>query len=64
MTQADRLLTTKEAANYLGLQGQTLSVWRCEKRYPDLRYIKVGAHVRYRLSDLEEWLQGRTVGTG
>jgi excisionase family DNA binding protein len=58
-----RLLTAVEAAEYLGMRVQTLAAWRCNNRYPDLRYIKVGQHIRYRLADLERWLQSRTVGS-
>lgn len=54
------LLTEKEAANYLGLENhQTLAVWRCNKRY-QIPYIKIGRNVRYRLSDLESWMDSRT----
>ena len=55
-------MTTVEAAEYLGVRAQTLAVWRCAKRYPELPYIKVGQHVRYRQSDLDKWLESRTVG--
>jgi excisionase family DNA binding protein len=55
------LLTREEAAQYLGVKPQTLSVWATTKRY-HLPYIKVGTLVRYRLSDLEKFLESRTVG--
>ena len=51
----DELLTPKQVAQELGVSVQTLAVWRCESRY-DLRYIKVGACVRYKRSDLERFL--------
>ncbi len=55
------LLTTKQAADYLSLTNpKTLEVWRCTKRYP-LTYIKVGGLVRYRLTDLDAFIVGRTV---
>ncbi|WP_371922666.1 helix-turn-helix domain-containing protein [Simiduia sp. 21SJ11W-1] len=34
--------------------------WRCQGRGP--RYVKVGRYVRYRTSDLLEWLERRTTG--
>jgi hypothetical protein len=37
-----RLLTEDEAADILGVTPQTLSVWRCTKRYP-LPFIKAGS---------------------
>lgn len=54
------LLSVEQTAALLGVSKQTLAVWRCEKRYP-LAYVKVGARVRYRLSDLERFLASRTV---
>lgn len=54
------LLTTAEAAEYLGTTVGTMEVWRCSKRYA-IPYIKVGRLVKYRRSDLEQWLQSRTV---
>lgn len=58
----DRLLTTIEAAEYLGgVKPQTLAVWRMEHRH-GLPYVRVGNLIRYRMSDLEAWLASRTVG--
>lgn len=53
------LLTRDEAAEYLGVKPQTLSVWACAKRY-ELPYVKVGRLVRYRRDDLDSWLESRT----
>jgi predicted DNA-binding transcriptional regulator AlpA len=38
---------------------RTLQSWRLRGRGP--RYIKVQRSVRYRLSDIEEWLAAQTV---
>jgi hypothetical protein len=59
--ESDRLLTESQTAEMLGVAGQTLGVWRSSKRY-NLRYIKVGRNVRYRLRDVEAFLDSRTVG--
>jgi excisionase family DNA binding protein len=59
-TQHELLLTDTEAAEYLGLKRGTLQVWRCTKRYP-LAYLKIGRNIRYRQSDLDAFLQSRTV---
>lgn len=56
---SDRLLTRREAAEYLGLQEQTLAIWASTGRYA-LPVVKVGRSVRYRQSDLERWLTERT----
>jgi len=53
-------LTTKETANILGVTPETLSVWRCTKRYP-LPYIKMGRLVYYRGSDIKKFIEDRTV---
>lgn len=49
----------KQAATALGIKASTLSVWRSTGRY-NLPYMKVGRLVRYRLSDLAEFLARRT----
>jgi excisionase family DNA binding protein len=49
-----------DAAKYLGVSEQTLAIWRCTKRYA-LNYIKVGRLVRYRVTDLDTFLEQRTV---
>jgi excisionase family DNA binding protein len=54
------LLDADQAAAYLSVEPATLAIWRSTKRYP-LRYIKVGRHVRYRKSDLDAFLDKRTV---
>ena len=59
-TTDNELRTENEAAQILGLKPSTLQVWRSTNRYP-LPYIKVGRLVRYRQSDLDAFLRGRTV---
>jgi excisionase family DNA binding protein len=54
------LLTRPQAAEFLGLRPQTLAAWATTGRH-SLPMVKVGRAVRYRLSDLERWLQGRTI---
>jgi hypothetical protein len=53
------LLDEKQAAAYLDLKPATLSVWRSTGRW-DLPFIKMGRYVRYRRSDLDSWIAGRT----
>lgn len=52
---ADRLLTSQEVADYLGVPVQTLYGWRMKGTGP--RGIKIGKHVRYRRADVETWLE-------
>jgi len=53
------LLTTDEAAAYLGVTRHSLEVWRCVGRY-SIPYIKVGRLVKYRKADLDAFLAART----
>jgi excisionase family DNA binding protein len=55
-----RLLTEDEAAEVLGVTPQTLSVWRCTRRY-SLAWVKCGRLVRYRAKDLEKFIESRRV---
>jgi excisionase family DNA binding protein len=50
------LLTRKQAAEYLGCKESTLAIWTCTKRYP-LPYVKIGKNVRYRLSDVMDFIE-------
>jgi predicted DNA-binding transcriptional regulator AlpA len=56
-----KLLTTEEAAAILDVRPQTLAVWRSSKRHGP-PYVKIGHNIRYRMRDLEAWLESRTVG--
>lgn len=53
------LLESWQAASYLGLSKETLSIWRSTGRY-NLRYIKVGRLVRYTAGDLKAFIESRT----
>lgn len=57
-------LTTIEVANMLRYEPRTLEKWRLEGRGP--RYFRIGesgkAKVVYRLSDIEDWLNGHQRG--
>lgn len=54
--QPEMLLSRKDAAEYLGLKESTLAIWKCTKRY-DLPYVKIGRNIRYRLSDLQSFIE-------
>jgi len=57
---SDPKLTEEQAAEVLGIKPQTLSVWRCTRRY-SLPYLKIGRSVRYKLSDLRAFMAENTV---
>jgi excisionase family DNA binding protein len=50
------LLTREEAAAYLGIAPQTLSIWKWAKRY-DLPFVKIGRLVKYKRSDLDAFIE-------
>jgi excisionase family DNA binding protein len=53
---APRLLSPHEVAAFLGVPLQTIYRWRYRHEGP-LGY-RVGRHVRYRIADIERWLEG------
>jgi hypothetical protein len=54
------LLTPAETGSLLGVAPGTLSVWRCTRRYP-LNFVKVGGRVKYRMKDIERFLEVQTM---
>ena len=61
METRNSLLTTRQAAEFLGLSPRTLECWRLTGAGP--RYVKFAGlrgAVRYRLEDLEAWFASRT----
>lgn len=59
--QANPLFDEKVAAEILGTTPGTLQVWRCKRSMP-LPYVKIGRSVRYKMSDLQAFIESRTVG--
>ena len=55
----NQLLSRKQAAEYLGVKENTLAIWACNKRY-NLPVVKVGRLCKYRVSDLDNFLNERT----
>ncbi len=58
-TNPPATIADKLAAEVLGVKPATLAVWRSLGRY-NLPYLKVGRLVKYRVSDLAEFLAHRT----
>ena len=59
----ENLLTTKEAAELLGKHYAVLADWRHQGRGP--KFIRMGGRsIRYRPSDLLEWIEANTVEPG
>ena len=59
MFQDDKLYLTSDPALKAIGPYSTLAHWRSEGRGP--KFIKLGSKVAYRGSDLNEWLESRTV---
>lgn len=55
-----RLVNEKEVAELLRVSVASIRRWRLLKRGPT--FIKVGAAVRYKSEDLNEWLESRRTG--
>ena len=56
------LLTTKQVAKHIGICAHTLEVARCEGgKFAEIPYIKMGRNVRYRLADVEEFVENHLV---
>ena len=53
-------MTEKEVAGHLNVSLASLRRWRLEGRGP--RFVKVGALVRYRPEDLEQWMAALPTG--
>ncbi len=61
MPTTTTLLTVEETASLLGVKPGTLYNWKSMRVGPPS--IKVGHLLRYRLEDLEAWLQQQTTST-
>jgi hypothetical protein len=56
--EAGSLVTVTEAGQILRISASSLNKWRLSGSGP--RFIRVGARIRYRLSDLAAYLNQRT----
>lgn len=50
----ERLLSTQDLADYLDVPLKTIYAWRYRGQGP--RGLRVGRHVRFRWSDVEDWV--------
>jgi len=55
MERKDRLIRVDELADYLGVSVATIYQWRYRREGPP--GFRVGRHVRYRWTDIEEWIE-------
>ena len=61
MELLDRLLTVEDLAKYLEVPVATIYAWRYRRQGP--AGFRVGRHLRFRLSDVETWIQDRITQT-
>ncbi|WP_222424192.1 helix-turn-helix domain-containing protein [Desulfamplus magnetovallimortis] len=59
MDKIKKLLTTDEAAIYLGVTVQTLANWRHDRKY--LKYVKLGRAIRYQKAELDRYIAENTI---
>ena len=50
-------LDSSQAADYLGVKRTTLEAWRCRGGGP--KFVKLGRLVKYRQSDLDNFIEAR-----
>ncbi len=62
MTHKPTSLTERAAAEHLGLSVRTLQKRRFERQDPP--YLKIGRSVRYRLDDLNAFLEAHRINPG
>jgi excisionase family DNA binding protein len=55
----EKLLSPREVAELLGVPVRTLYDWRSDERPPAAR---IGKHLRFRPSDVEQWLEQKMAG--
>lgn len=53
----ERIVNTEAAAHLLNVSAVTLAKWRVTGEGP--RFLKFGRSVKYRISDLQEWILGQ-----
>lgn len=61
--QTDRLLTQQQVVDWTGLSRAYFEQAR-HKGNSELVYIKIGRAVRYRMSDVQRWIESNVIGSG
>lgn len=57
IAELEPLLSPPDVSALFQIPGETLSRWRSQREGP--AYLRMGRHVRYRASDIREWLATR-----
>lgn len=62
VAEREPLLRRKEAAEFLGMKEQTLAAWAMTAK--NIPFVRIGSRsVRYRMSDLQRFVERQTVGS-
>lgn len=54
------LITPVEVSEILKVEVDTLAAWRCTE-VVKIPYVKIGSCVRYKLSDIEDYIENHTI---
>jgi len=60
--QHDKLLTQQEVATWTGMSIAWFEMSRFKRT--GIPYVKIGRSVRYRVSDVQNWIDSHVIGTG
>lgn len=60
--QIDKLLTQQQVVEWTGMSPQWFEISR--HRGTNIPFCKLGRAVRYRTSDIQQWINDHMVGTG
>jgi predicted DNA-binding transcriptional regulator AlpA len=62
MANTEEWLNSQGVSKRYGISTSTLAKWRMEKK--NLKFSKVGKYVKYKVSDIEAWLEANSVEVG
>lgn len=60
VTPTEALMTVQDVAELAGISKSVIYKWRCEAPEKAPRAINIGRRVRFRRSDVDEWLESLT----
>lgn len=58
MQERNRIFTTEELSEYIGIAVHTLALYRLYGSGP--KYLKLGRVIRYKLGDVLDWIDQKT----
>ena len=58
--EIEALSNIKDVSTMLGIQPNTIRIWAMNKKIP---YYKVGGRLKFRLSEIKQWVEDKKYGT-